>query len=102
MLAKHAKESRRVTAKEHAVENKKYYFRCFLFRLGLIGPEYKSARKILLKNLEGSSTFRVKKLEYFAKTTEMLKNLAKNRIMSNTFGLIWHSFLLKFKYVRRN
>ena len=61
MLAKYAKDARRVTAKEHAVENEKYYFRCFLLRLGLIGPEYKSARKILLQNLEGSSAFRVKK-----------------------------------------
>lgn len=71
MLAKHAKE--------HAVENEKYNFRCFLFRLGLIGPEYKSTRKILLQNLEGSFAFRVKILEYFAKTTEMLKNLAKKQ-----------------------
>ena len=35
-----------------------YAFRCFLLRLGFIGAEYKTARKILLKNLSGSSAFR--------------------------------------------
>ena len=39
-------------------DNEKYAFRCFLLRLGFIGAEYKAARKILLKNLSGSSAFR--------------------------------------------
>ena len=43
---------------EKAVENEKYAFRCFLLRLGFIGAEYKTERKILLKNLTGSSTFK--------------------------------------------
>ncbi len=29
-------------------------FRCFLLRLGFIGDEYKTTRKILLRNLTGS------------------------------------------------
>ena len=33
-------------------------FRCFLLRLGFIGKEYKTARKILLRNLTGNSAFR--------------------------------------------
>ena len=37
--------------------NDKYAFRCFL-RLGFIGPEYKQERKILLRNLTGSSAFK--------------------------------------------
>ena len=35
-----------------------YAFRCFLLRLGFIGSEYKTERKILLRNLTGSSAFR--------------------------------------------
>lgn len=53
-----AKKQKRVTATEIEVENKKYAFRCFLLRLGFIGNEYKSARKILLRNFEGSSAFK--------------------------------------------
>ena len=44
--------------KEKDVDNDKYAFRCFLLRLGFIGAEYKAERKILLKNLTGSSAFR--------------------------------------------
>lgn len=43
---------------EKPVENEKYAFRCFLLRLGFIGAEYKDERKILLKNLTGSSAFK--------------------------------------------
>lgn len=53
-----AKTQKRVTAKEHAVENEKYAFRCFLLKLGFIGAEYKSERKTLLRNLTGSAAFR--------------------------------------------
>lgn len=49
---------KRITAKEKEVENEKYAFRCFLLRLGFIGAEYKADRKILLKNLTGSSAFK--------------------------------------------
>ena len=48
----------RVTATEKPVENEKYAFRCFLLRLGFIGAEYKQERKILLRNLTGSSAFK--------------------------------------------
>ncbi len=49
--------SRNVT-RVTAVERPKYAFRCFLLRLGFIGAEYKAERKILLRNLSGSSAFR--------------------------------------------
>ncbi len=39
-------------------QNDKYTFRCFLMRLGFIGDDYKAARKLLLRNLAGSSAFR--------------------------------------------
>ena len=57
-ICKMSREQKRITAKEKAVDNEKYAFRCFLLRLGFIGDEYKAARKILLKNLSGSSAFR--------------------------------------------
>jgi len=53
-----AKRQKRVTAKEKEADNEKYTFRCFLLRLGFIGDEYKQVRKILLKNLSGSSAFK--------------------------------------------
>lgn len=53
-----AKNQKRITAKERDTENEKYAFRCFLLRLGFIGTEYKAERKILLKNLTGSSAFK--------------------------------------------
>lgn len=48
----------KAAAKEKSVDNKKYAFRCFLLRLGFIGKEYKTERKILLQNLTGSSAFK--------------------------------------------
>lgn len=53
-----AKKQKRVTAKEKPADNEKYAFRCFLLRLGFIGAQYKAERKILLRNLSGSSAFR--------------------------------------------
>ena len=53
-----ARRQKRVTAKERPADNEKYAFRCFLLRLGFIGAEYKGERKILLKNLSGSSAFK--------------------------------------------
>ena len=61
LLVKMAKNAKRVVVKERAVDNEKYAFRCFLLRLGFIGDEYKQSRKILLKNLSGSSAFKTVK-----------------------------------------
>ena len=52
-----AKEAKRVTATEREVGSEKYAFRGFLLRLGFIGVDSKEQRKILLKNLSGSSAF---------------------------------------------
>jgi hypothetical protein len=53
-----AKTQKRITAKEKGLENDKFTMRLFLIRLGFIGPEYKTARSILLKNLTGNSSFK--------------------------------------------
>ena len=57
-LCEMARNQKRVTAKPKSYENEKYAFRCFLLRLGLIGNEYKTSRKILLQNLSGNSSWR--------------------------------------------
>ena len=57
-LSEMAKTNQRVSTVEKSVENEKYAFRCFLLRLGFIGEEYKCSRKVLLKNLEGNSSFK--------------------------------------------
>lgn len=57
-LCEMAKNQKRVTATDKAPANEKYAFRCFLLRLGFIGDEYKTARKILLRNLTGNTAFR--------------------------------------------
>ena len=57
-LCKMSVNQKRVQAREKPVENEKYAFRCYLLRLGFIGAEFKTERKILLRNLAGSSAFR--------------------------------------------
>ena len=53
-----SKKQKRVTAKPKENENEKYAFRCFLLRLGFIGDNFKTDRKILLSKLDGSSAFK--------------------------------------------
>ena len=53
-----AENRTRISPKQNEIQNPKYEFRCFLLSLGFIGAEYKAARKILLKNLTGSSAFK--------------------------------------------
>lgn len=57
-LCKMSREQKRISNTEKVVENEKYAFRCLLLRLGFVGAEYKRDRKILLKNLTGSSAFK--------------------------------------------
>ena len=57
-LCEMAQRQKRAVAKEKAVDNEKYAFRCFLLRLGMIGDDYKTSRRILLQNLTGSSAFK--------------------------------------------
>ncbi|HEY9059209.1 MAG TPA: virulence factor [Pseudobacteroides sp.] len=57
-LSQQAKALKYCSAKEKAVENEKYAMRCFLLRLGFIGDEYKTERKILLGRLSGNAAFK--------------------------------------------
>ncbi|MEA4853865.1 MAG: virulence protein [Christensenella sp.] len=57
-LCKMSKAQKRISAKATDPENEKYAFRCFLLRLGFIGDEYKTSRKILLRRLSGNSAWK--------------------------------------------
>lgn len=57
-LCEFAKNRNRINYKPDTSDNEKYAFRCFLIRIGMVGTEYKAARKVLLRNLTGSSAFR--------------------------------------------
>lgn len=63
LLNQSAKELKHASAKVSDTDNPKFTFRVFLIRLGMIGDEYKTARKILLQKLEGNAAFRYGKPE---------------------------------------
>ena len=52
-----AKRQKRVIARERPITNDKFTMRVFLIRLGFIGPEYQTARNLLLRNLTGNSSW---------------------------------------------
>jgi len=52
-----AKRQKRVVARERPITNYKFTMRVFLIRLGFIGPEYQTARTLLLRNLTGNSSW---------------------------------------------
>lgn len=51
-------KQKRINSTEKPIANDKYAFRCFLLRLGFVGDAHKATRKVLLKNLTGSSAFK--------------------------------------------
>ncbi len=63
LLDQSAKELKHASAKVSVTDNPKFTLRVFLIRLGMVGDEYKTTRKILLKNLEGNAAFRYGKAE---------------------------------------
>lgn len=58
-LCKTAKEKKRVTAKvQEKFENPRFTMRVWLIGLGMVGDDYKLARKLLLRNLSGNAAWR--------------------------------------------
>ena len=53
-----AKELKSASPKPQQTENGKYAFRCWMLRLGFIGEEFKTARKVLLENMSGDGAWR--------------------------------------------
>ena len=57
-LCQMSKDQKRISATEKPVDNERYAIRCFLLRLGFIGDDYKTDRKILMRYLPGNSAFK--------------------------------------------
>jgi len=57
-MAEQAKAQKRVLRTEKPADNEKYAFRCFLLRLGFIGDDFKTERKVLLSRLSGNGAYR--------------------------------------------
>lgn len=53
-----AKELKYASPKPQQTENEKYAMRCWMLRLGFIGDEFKTAREVLLKNMQGNAAYR--------------------------------------------
>lgn len=58
MMNKQAMDQKRTQAKVVNEENEKYALRIWLTRLGMNGPEFKDARRVLMANLGGNCAFR--------------------------------------------
>ena len=57
-LSQMAKDAKCASANPQQNENPKYAMRTWLLRLGFIGDEFKTAREILTKRLDGDTAFR--------------------------------------------
>lgn len=57
-LSEMAKEVRTASPKKSTSENKKFLMRTWLIRLGFVGDEFKTAREILMRNLDGNAAWR--------------------------------------------
>ncbi|MDL2232006.1 hypothetical protein LJC63_00305 [Ruminococcaceae bacterium OttesenSCG-928-L11] len=58
LVAAQAAGQQSVRTRDRPVENEKYAMRCFLLRIGMIGPEYAIARREFLARLPGDGAFR--------------------------------------------
>ncbi len=58
LLSQSAKALKYASPKPTATDNCKFTMRTWLIRLGFVGNEYKKARRLLLKDLEGNGAYR--------------------------------------------
>lgn len=56
-ISSFAENNRTVSQKKNESQNDKFIMRTWLVRAGMVGEEYKFARKMLTKNLEGNSAW---------------------------------------------
>jgi len=57
-ICRMSKKQKHISATEQPTDNEKFTLRVFLIRLGFIGDEYKTTRRILLWNLSENSAWR--------------------------------------------
>lgn len=58
-MSEMAKEMKYASPKKPQQENEKYAMRVWMLRLGFIGDEFKTAREVLLRNMEGNASYRM-------------------------------------------
>ena len=75
---------KRVFSDRCKITNEKYTFRVWLMRLGMMGSEYKTARKLLLRNLKGNAAFRTKDQAEIAKDKLKAQRDAEKEIAAET------------------
>lgn len=73
-ICRMSKEQKRISATERHTDNEKFTFRVFLIRLGFIGDEYKTTRRILLRNLPGTARGEMERRRRQNKRKAMLKD----------------------------
>ena len=62
-MNEHAKARNHIIANRSNETNERYFFRPWLISIGMRGPEFKAARKVLLSPLSGHSAFRDDSME---------------------------------------
>lgn len=88
MMMKEAIAKQKIrTKKSDSTGNEKYRFRSYLLSIGMIGDEFKSARKVLLRNLTGYAAFRTQEqadtaLEKLYESRRKERELTKFHIIS--------------------
>ena len=58
VLSQQAKESRSISTRPVQLENEKFAMRTWMNRMGMIGPEFKTAHEILSRKLSGNAAWR--------------------------------------------
>lgn len=92
IVSSFAENNRTVSQKKNENQNDKFMMRTWLVRAGMVGEEYKFARKILTQNLEGNSAWQKmvepteiesKEVCNQAQSEEMMDNPVEEQVVSD-------------------
>lgn len=92
IVSSFAENNRTVSQKKNENQNDKFMMRTWLVRAGMVGEEYKFARKMLTKNLEGNSAWQKmmepteiesKEVCNQAQSEEMMDNHVEEQVVSD-------------------
>ena len=92
IVSSYAENNRTVSQKKSENQNDKFMMRTWLVRAGMVGEEYKFARKMLTKNLEGNSAWQKmmepteiesKEVCNQAQSEEMMDNHVEEQVVSD-------------------
>jgi hypothetical protein len=73
-LSEQAKQQKFSSTKQRDITNECYAMRCFLLKLGFIGPEYKTERRVLLSRMSGNAAFRTPEAQQAAEAKRKAKS----------------------------